>query len=71
MARVEAMRERERSGRQKGWAWVLYPLMFIGLTHQPMNISGLAYVAALVPYVRRPPDEYKLRTLVFKPMSII
>jgi hypothetical protein len=46
---MEVMRERERSGRKKGQAWVLYPLMFIGPTHQPMNISGLAYVAAVVP----------------------
>jgi hypothetical protein len=45
VARVEGMRERERSRRKKGQAWVLYSLMFVGLTHQPTNISGLAYVA--------------------------
>jgi hypothetical protein len=26
--------------------------MFVGPTHQSMNISGLAYVATMVPYVR-------------------
>jgi hypothetical protein len=40
---------REKSGRKKGRARVLYPLMFIGPTHQPTNISGLAYVAAVTP----------------------
>jgi hypothetical protein len=54
---------RERSGRNKGRGWV-YSLMFVGLTHQPMNISGLAYVAAVAPYVSRPPDEHKLHTSV-------
>jgi hypothetical protein len=44
---------RERSGKKKGRACVLYPLMFIGPTHQSMNISGLTYVAAVAPYVRR------------------
>jgi hypothetical protein len=29
----------ERSGRKKGLTRVLYPLMFIGPTHQPINIS--------------------------------
>jgi hypothetical protein len=42
---------RERSGRKKGRGHVLYPVMFVGLTHQPTNISRLAYVAAVVPYV--------------------
>jgi hypothetical protein len=59
-AHVEAMRE--RSGRKKGWAWVLYPLMFVGPTHQPMTINRLTYEAAVAPYVRRPPDEYKFET---------
>jgi hypothetical protein len=68
---VEVMWERERSRRKKGWAWVLYPPMFIGPTHQLMNISGLAYVAAMAPYVRRQPDEHKLHTSVFKPMNVI
>jgi hypothetical protein len=45
--------------------------MFIGPTHQPMNISGLAYVAAMAPYVRQQPDEHKLHTSVFKPMNVI
>jgi hypothetical protein len=56
--RVEEMRERERerSGRKKGQGR-LYSLMFVGPTHQLTNISGLAYVAAVAPYVRRPPDE--------------
>jgi hypothetical protein len=54
--------ERERSGRKKERTQVLYLLMFIRLTHQPTNISGLSYVAAVVPYVRRPPDEHKLPT---------
>jgi hypothetical protein len=44
---VEAMRERERSERKKGWAQVLYPLMFVEPTHQSMNISGLVYMAAV------------------------
>jgi hypothetical protein len=51
-ARVEAMRERARSGRKKGRGRILYLLMFIGPTHQPTNISRVAYVAAMVPYVR-------------------
>jgi hypothetical protein len=68
---VEAMREREKSGRKKGWARVLYPLMFIRPIHQLTTISGLAYMAAVAPYVRRPPDEHKLRMLVFKPMNVI
>jgi hypothetical protein len=55
---------RERSRRKKGQARVLYPLMFIRPTHQPTNISGLAYVVAMAPCVRRPPDEHKLRTSV-------
>jgi hypothetical protein len=55
---------RERSRRKKGRARVLYPLMFVRPTHQPTNISGLAYVAAVAPYDRRPPDEHKLRTSV-------
>jgi hypothetical protein len=42
---------RERSRKKKGRGHVLYPLMFVGLTHQPTNISRLAYVAAVVPYV--------------------
>jgi hypothetical protein len=37
--------ERERSRRKKGRGRV-YSLMFIRLTHQPTNISGLAYVVA-------------------------
>jgi hypothetical protein len=55
---------RERSGRKKGRGRVLYLLMFGGLTHQPMNISRLAYVAAVAPYVHWPPDEHKLHTSV-------
>jgi hypothetical protein len=55
---------RERSERKKGRGWVLYPLMFIGPTHQPTNISRLTYVTAVVPYVRQPPDEHKLYTSV-------
>jgi hypothetical protein len=54
---------RERSGSKKGRGRVLYSLMFIGPTHQPMNISRLAYVAAMVPYICRP-DEHKLHTSV-------
>jgi hypothetical protein len=38
--------------------------MFVGPTHQPTNISRLAYMAAVVTYVRRPPDEHKSHTLV-------
>jgi hypothetical protein len=68
---VEAMRERERSGRKKERIQVLYPLMFVGPTHQPTNISELAYVVAVVSYVRRPLDEHKLHTSIFKPMNII
>jgi hypothetical protein len=64
-------RERERSGRKKGRAWVLYSLMFVGPTLQPTTISGLAYVVAVVPYVRQPPDEHKLRTSVLKPRNLI
>jgi hypothetical protein len=45
-ARESEKREKERAGR------ILYPLMFIGPTHQPTNISRVAYVAAMVPYVR-------------------
>jgi hypothetical protein len=63
--------EREKSGRKKGRARVLYPLMFIGPTLQLMTIGGLAYVVAVTPYVRRPPDEHKLRTSVLKPTNII
>jgi hypothetical protein len=33
---------RERSGRKKRRGRVLYPLMFVGPTHQPTNISRLA-----------------------------
>jgi hypothetical protein len=69
--RVEAMRERERGGRKKGRDRVLYPLMFVGPTHQRMNISGLAYVVAMAPYVCQPPDEHKLHMSVFKPMNVI
>jgi hypothetical protein len=63
--------ERERSGRKKGRGRVLYPLMFIGSTHQPTTISGLAYVVTVAPYVCLPPDEHKLRMSVFKPTNII
>jgi hypothetical protein len=70
-ARGSDARERERSGRKKEQIQVLYPLMFVGPTHQPTNISELAYVVAVVSYVRRPLDEHKLRTSVFKPMNII
>jgi hypothetical protein len=45
--------------------------MFVGPTHQPMNISGLTYVAAVASYVRRPPDEDKLRTSVLKMTNVI
>jgi hypothetical protein len=56
-------RERERESRRKRagpgmLAYVHRP------THQPTNISGLAYVVAVAPYVRRPPDEHKLHTSV-------
>jgi hypothetical protein len=61
---------RERSGRKKGRDRV-YSLMFVGPTHQPMNISGLAYVAVVVAYVHRAPDEHKLHMLVLKPKNII
>jgi hypothetical protein len=61
---VEAMRERERSGRKKWWGRVLYPLIFVEPTHQPTNISRLVYMVVVVPYVRRPPDEHKLHTSV-------
>jgi hypothetical protein len=54
---------RERSGRKKGRGRV-YSLMVVGPTHQPTNISELAYVAAVLPYVRWPPDEHKLHTSV-------
>jgi hypothetical protein len=54
--------ERERSERKKGRVQIIYLLMFVGPTHQQMTISGLAYVAAVTPYVHRPPDEHKLRT---------
>jgi hypothetical protein len=54
-------RERGRSGRKKGWGRV-YSLMFVRPTHQPTNISGLAYVVAVELYVRRSPDEHKLHT---------
>jgi hypothetical protein len=54
---------RERSGRKKGQGRV-YSLMFIGPTDPLTNISGLAYVAAVTPYVRRRPDEHKLYILV-------
>jgi hypothetical protein len=67
---VEEMRERERSGRKKGQGRV-YSLMFIGPTHQPMNIIGLAYVAAMVPYVRRVANEHKLHMSVEKPTNVI
>jgi hypothetical protein len=55
---------RERSGRKKGWARVLYPLMLVGPTDQPANIGGLAYMAAMAPYVRWASDEHKLRMSV-------
>jgi hypothetical protein len=73
VARVEVMRERERerSGRKKGLTRVLYPLIVIGPTHQPMNISRLAYVAVMAPYVRRPTNEHKLRTSISKLMNVI
>jgi hypothetical protein len=59
--RVEEMRE--RSGRKKGQGRV-YSLMFVGPTDPLTNISRLAYVAAVAPYVRRRPDEHKLYTSV-------
>jgi hypothetical protein len=34
----------ERSGRKKGHARVLYPLMFVGPTHQPTNISYICQI---------------------------
>jgi hypothetical protein len=40
---------RERRGRKKGQARVLYPLMFVGLTHQPMMISGLVSYPVFMP----------------------
>jgi hypothetical protein len=39
--------------------------MFVGLTHQPTTISGLAYMVAVAPYVRQE------RTSVLKPMDVI
>jgi hypothetical protein len=45
--------------------------MFVRPTLQPMTISGLVYVAAVAPYVRRPPDKHKLRTSVFNLTNII
>jgi hypothetical protein len=45
--------------------------MFVGPTHQLTTISTLAYVAAVVPYVRWPPYEHKLRTSVFKLTNVI
>jgi hypothetical protein len=62
--------ERERSGRKKGQARVLYPLMFVRPTLQPTTISRLAYVTAVAPYVHRPPDKHKLRTSVLKPTNV-
>jgi hypothetical protein len=56
---------RERSGRKKCRTRILFPLMFVGLTLQPMTISGLTYVAAVASYVRQPPDEHKLRMLIY------
>jgi hypothetical protein len=53
--RVEAMREREKHEKERV-GQVLYPLMFVGPTHQPTNISRLAYATVVVPYVHRPPD---------------
>jgi hypothetical protein len=55
---------RERSGRKKGRGRVLYPLMFIGLTHQSTNISRLAYVAAVTPYACWLPDKHMLHTSI-------
>jgi hypothetical protein len=57
-------REREKAREKRAGQGRVCSLMFIGPTHQPTNISGLAYVAAVVPYVRRPPDEHKLHTSV-------
>jgi hypothetical protein len=51
--------ERERSERKKGRDRI-YSLMFVRLTHQPMNISGLAYVVAVVPYVYQSLEEHRL-----------
>jgi hypothetical protein len=31
-----------------------------------MNISKLAYVAVVTPYVQRPPDEHKLHSVSLK-----
>jgi hypothetical protein len=70
-ARGSKATERERSRRKKGRAWVLYPLMFVGLTLQPTTISGLAYMVTVVPCVRQPPDKHKLRSSVFKPTNVI
>jgi hypothetical protein len=44
--------------------------MSVEPTHQPTTIRELAYMAAVAPYVHRPPDEHKLRTLVFKPTNV-
>jgi hypothetical protein len=61
---VEEMQEseREKAGEKRAGsgmlAYVHRP------THQPTNISRLAYVVAVAPYVRRPPDEHKLHTSV-------
>jgi hypothetical protein len=45
--------------------------MFVGPTHQPTNVSGLAYVAAMTPYVRWLPDKHKLHTSVEKLTNVI
>jgi hypothetical protein len=52
---------RERSGRKKGQGQI-YSLMFVKPTHQPTNISKLAYVAT---------DEHKLHTSILKPTNVI
>jgi hypothetical protein len=44
--------------------------MFVRLTHQPTNISGLAYVVVVAPYVHRPSDEYK-KTNERMPFSVV
>jgi hypothetical protein len=55
---------RERCWRKKGRGRVLYSLMFVGPTHQLTNISRLAYMTVVAPYVRRLLDEYMLHTSI-------
>jgi hypothetical protein len=60
-ARVEAMREREVGEKRAGPGTIP---AYVRRADTSADVSRLAYMAAVAPYVRQPPDEHKLHTSV-------